>query len=235
MRERKRIYYPQGDQHGKRRPRKPIRYEYVPFTPEDIRPYDILLTRSKSIHGPLIVFFSQSDQRSAWLSHAGQVLGDGKTISEADYPYHKFTPVSKYMQKQEEGVYRITVCRLVEDIWPDAAFRKRAEEECEIYHRALHRNEYSAISGLLPMMMVSILRNAIPFLKRGKWKRPPTDPETGRKIFICSALIKYGWGWAQRELGEDWFPSSLSLEIPSPQDIYDATSTKFVAGWRRTQ
>jgi hypothetical protein len=226
-------YHPQGDQNGRRRPRKELfRYEYTPFDRYDVRPFDILMTRSKSLHAAAIVYFSGTDGESAWLSHSGQIMADGKTVSEANYPVHEYTPIDKYLELQERDKVRLTLIRLKPSIWPSREVREKAYDACGSYHRSIEGRRYDLVPGLLPMMMVSIIRNSIPFLKRGAWDHVPAAGQEA--VFICSAIVDYGWAWAQRRLARDFFKSTLSLAVPSPQDIYDSEFTEFVAGWRKT-
>ena len=212
-------YYPRGDLDGRRRPRKRNwRYTYRPIDRYDIRPYDILCSRDKSFISAGIIFFSGTDQRSAWLSHCGQVLGDGRTVSEATYPAHRYRDIDDFLQDQEEDKSRLTLIRLREDLWPSGEVQRQCEDYCEMYHRSLEGTHYE-FPALGAMAIVSILRNSLPFLKRGKWEGIPEEQQ--RAIYICSGIVKWGWALASRELGRDLFPASLSKLVPSPQDVFD--------------
>lgn len=224
--------YPRGDQRGRHRPRKVFyRYEYTPFDRWDVKPFDILLCRSRSLHGAAITIFSSTDGHPAWLSHAGQVMADGKTISEANFPRHNYADINDYLADQDKGTVRLTLVRLKPSIWPDKNTRARGYAACQEYHQRIAGRSYDAFKGLFPMMLVSILRNSIPFLKRGTWDHIPASAQ--ETIFICSAIVDYGWRWAQEKLNRDFFPQTLSLVVPSPQDIFNSPDVEFVAGYRQ--
>jgi len=211
----------------------------VPITLDKIRPFDILLTRQKSLLSAVIVAASMSDGHYAWLGHGGQIKADARTVSEANYPYHQDTPIEAYLEEQEKGKVRLTIVRLKDSLWPDISTQLEAYGKCEQFHNTLndrslssvmkgHGAEYDGVA-LLPMLLVSILRNSNPFFKRGKWNSIPQKYQTA--VLICSAIIKWGFAWAQQKLKIDFFPSSLSLTVPSPQDIFDSPHTEYVCGW----
>jgi len=225
-------FNPHGDMDGRRRPRKILyRYVYTPFDRYDVRSFDILLSRSKSLHAAGIIFFSGTDGKSAWLSHAGQVMSDGKTVSEANFPNHEYTSIDDYLEEQKRDKVRLTLVRLKEDLWPSREVREKARDACESYHRSIAGEQYSLVSGLFPMMITGLIRNLLPFLKRGTWDHIPEEDQ--RTIFICSAIVDYGWAWGQQAVGKDFFPSTLSLAVPSPQDIFETPATEFIGGWRK--
>jgi len=200
-------YDPRGDMDGRRRPRKTLyRYTYTPFDRYDVRPFDILLSRGKTLHSAGILFFSGTDGRTAWLSHAGQVMADGQTVSEANFPKHEYTSIDDYLEEQDRGETRLTLVRLREDLWPNRDTRRKARDACESYHRSIDGEKYSLVSGLFPMMITGLIRNLLPFLKRGAWEHIPEEDQ--RTIFICSAIVDYGWAWGQQATGKDFFPST---------------------------
>ena len=224
-------YYPQGDLDGRRRPGlKKFGYEYLPFDRLDVKPYDILCTRQKSFIAAGIIFFSGTDGESAWLAHCGQVLGDGVTVSEAVYPTHRYRHIDRFLEDQAEDKVRLTLVRLREDLWPDSETKRRCEDFCEAYHKSLENTHYE-FPALAPMAFVSIIRNSLPFIKQGKWEGIPEADQ--RSLYICSAIVKWGWWLASKELAQDLFPASLSKLVPSPQDIFDSSATRYVAGWRK--
>ena len=223
---------PRGDMDGRRRPRQTLyRYIYTPFDRYDVRPFDILLSRSKSLHAAAILLFSGTDGKTSWLSHAGQVMSDGKTVSEANFPTHEYTSIDDYLARQEQDQVRLTLVRLREDLWPSREVREKARDACESYHRSIAGEQYSLVSGLFPMMITGMIRNLLPFLKSGAWDHIPAADQ--RVIFICSSIVDQGWMWGQQATEKDFFPSTLSLVVPSPQDIYDTPATEFIGGWRK--
>jgi hypothetical protein len=228
------IFDPRGDIDGRRRPRKRLyRYTYTPLDRYDFQPFDILLVRTKTLHAAGIILFSGVDGKTAWLSHAGQVIEkDGRlVVSEANIPRHEYTPIEDYLEKQERDKCRLTLVRLKEELWPSREVRDRARDVCLAYHLAIDGEQYEVMRGLVPMAAVSLLRKFLPFIKRGAWEYIPREDQ--EVIFICSAIVDWGWRWGQLEVNKDFFPSTLSLVIPSPQDIYETPATEFIAGWRK--
>ena len=235
-------FFPDNDGMHRRPEHRYWKYIYpISVDPERIKRGDILLTRAKSVSSAGIIYFSGTDTVRAWLSHCGQIL-ENNIVSEASYPYHKLTPLSDYLALEKENKVRLTVVRLKDSVYPDIEVKRRALMACERYHLSLghypsmrdylksHGHPYNAI-GLTPMLAMSILRNTLPFLKKGKWHNIPKEYEA--VIFICSGIVKWGFAWLMREIKVDLFPSSLSRMIPSPQDIYDSPYTEYVCGWKK--
>ena len=225
-----RVYNPYSDINRPRRKKVRWRYQYTPFTIDDVQPFDLLFTRQKSFIAAAIIYFSGTEGKRAWLAHVGQVMADGRTVSEASFPEHEYTPIEEYFEAQKNNTVRLTLCRLSPVVFPDEETKQTAYEKCEAYHRSLVGRKYE-LTGLFPMLLVSVLRGLIPFLKRGRWENIPK--EKAKIVFICSGITDKGWAWAQRVTGRDWFPSSLSLLVSSPQDQYEAWSTQFKGGWRK--
>jgi len=205
-------------------------FDYGIIKKEEIRPFQIVCTRERSIISAMIVSASISDGHPAWLSHCGQIMADGVTVSEAVYPYHKYTHIDDFLHSYATGNSRLTIIQLRDGVFPNSIVRRTAEEKCQRYHESLEGTEYPVVS-LIPMLLTSILRNSNPFLKKGTWKSIPQEKE--KQVLICSGEVDYGWGWLQREIHHDIFPSTLSLKIPSPQDIFDSPDTNFIAGTRK--
>jgi len=224
---------PHGNVNGRHRrwrERRRWKYEYVSFTADDVKPMDILLTREKSFISAIIIYFSGTSGKKAFVSHCGQVMADGVTVSEANFPEQEQTDIQEYFNRQKKGEVKLTLVRFVNDIvFPTEEIRQEAYQKCQEYHQSIKGDRYDVVA-LLPMMLIALLRGVLPFLKRGKWFSIPQKAE--RVITICSRIIDKGWGWLQRKTHRDLFPSSLSLRVVSPQDIYDSYSTKFIAGWK---
>ena len=220
---------PHGDMSGlhRRAEHRRWHFEYNPISLSDVKPFQIIGTRERSIISAIIIAASISDGRSAWISHVGQVMADGRTVSEATFPVHSYTPIEAFLHKYAIKNSRLTIMELREGIYQTEEIRRRAQRECQLYHESLEGTEYQ-VSGLLPMLMTSMLRNSNPFLKRGTWKAIPQEKE--EQIHICSAIVDRGWMWLQNEIHRDIFPSTLSLKIPSPQDIVDSEYIRIVAG-----
>ena len=243
MKERKyNPFFPDHDGLHRRKEHRYWKYIYpVPVELHRIKPGDILLVRSKSVIGALIIYLSEVDGKRAWLNHAGQILDD-YMVSEANYPYHAMTSLSDYIEAEREGEVRLTVVRLKESVFPDIETKKVAYSQCKWFHTHLdyyssvreylecHGHPYNSMS-LVPMAVISLIRNHIPFLKTGRWKNIPSEKQ--EVVFICSGIVKWGWGWLMRKIKVDLFPSSLSLMVPSPQDIYDSPYTEYVCGWKK--
>jgi len=225
-------YDPHGDRNSRHRQDEHRRWhsEYDPVSLSDIKPFQIIGTRERSIISALIVSVSISDGHPAWLSHVGQVMADGRTVSEATFPIHSYTPIEDFLYKYSMRNSRLTIMQLRDGIYQSDEIKRQAQRECQLYHESLEGTQYQ-VSGLLPMLMTSILRNSNPFLKRGTWEAIPQEKE--KEVYVCSAEIDYGFSWLQRKINHDIFPSTLSLKIPSPQDIFDSPDTQFVAGTRK--
>jgi len=223
---------PKGDVNSRHRRDEHRRwhFEYNPVSLDDIKPFQIIGTRERSMISAIIVAASISDGHPAWLSHCGQVMADGRTVSEAVFPTHAYTPIEAFLHKYSTRNSRLTIMQLREGIYQTEEIRIKAQRECQLYHESLDSMQYQ-VSGLLPMLLTSILRNSNPFLKRGAWKAIPQEKE--KEIYICSGEIDYGWSWLQRKINHDIFPSTLSLKIPSPQDVYNSDDTQYVAGTRK--
>ena len=223
---------PHGDMNGyhRRAEHKRWYFDYGPIGIEDIKPFQIIATRERTVISATIVAASGYDGHYAWLSHVGQIMADGKTISEATYPEHSYTPIEDYLHKYSLGTARVAILKLRDGLFPNGEVRHIAERKCELYHRSLEGTKYD-LPALIPMLMTSIIRNTIPFLKNGPWYHIPEEKQ--KKILICSAEVDDGWGWLQREINHDIFPSTLSLVVPSPQDVYDSPDTEFVAGTKK--
>ena len=205
---------------------------YYSIDQSDFRPYDILLTASRSFIGMGIRLFSMVNGQAAWLNHSGQVLlrGGNLVVSEASYPCHKFTPVIDYLKAQRKGKCRLTLMRFNKSVWRgDTITQEIAEKFCWNWHNAQTGIRYTT-KALIPMALWSLIRNLTPFV-RGRYDNIP-NPEWSN-IFICSLIVDYGWFLGQSLTHKDFFPSSLSRTIPSPQDIYESPYTRFIAGWRR--
>jgi len=158
------------------------------------------------------------------------LMADGRTVSEAVFPTHAYTQIEDFLHKYSMKNSRLTIMQLREGIYRDDNTKRQAQRECQLYHESLEGTHYQ-VSGLLPMLMTSILRNSNPFLKRGTWKAIPQEKE--KEVHICSAIVDCGWMWLQNEIHRDIFPSTLSLKIPSPQDIVDSPDTRYIAGTRK--
>jgi len=223
---------PHGDSDGRHRRSEHRRwhFDFGPINRDDIKPFQIVATRGKTMVSAIIVTASMSDGHSAWLSHCGQIMADGVTVSEAVYPKHKYTHIDEFLRQYQTRESRLTILKLRDGLFPNEEIKHIAERKCQLYHESLEGTEYP-ISGLLPMLMVSILRNSNPFLKRGAWESIPEEKQ--KQILICSGEVDYGWGWLQREINHDIFPSTLSLKVPSPQDIHDTPDTHFISGTRK--
>lgn len=236
---------PRGDMNSRHRGYDRIQYHYetTPISLDIIKPFDILLVRKKSLISALIIHFSRSDGIDAWLSHAGQILPwdshmripepeSGLIVSEANYPYHEYIPIDKYLSEYERGKCRLTLVRIRPDLFPSLDIRSQAQRSCLEYHLSIAGERYDVVGGLLPMLLISLVRNSIPWLKRGKWFQIPKY-EDQEKAFICSRIVDLGWAPLQQLINTDIFPSSLSCLVPSPQDIFDSQATVFVAGTRK--
>ena len=223
---------PHGNENGRHRQGEHRRwhFDYGVIREEDIKPFQILASREKSIISAVIVAASGYDGHYAWLSHVAQVMADGRTVSEAVYPEHKYTPISEYLNKYIAGDARVTILKLRDGLFPNDEIRRTAERKCQLYHESLAGTKYD-FPALIPMLITSVIRNTIPFLKNGPWYSIPEEDQ--KKILICSAEVDDGWGWLQREIHHDIFPSTLSLKVPSPQDVWDSPDTNFVAGTRK--
>jgi len=216
-------------------------FDYSPISLADIKPFQILVCRAKSMISATIVAASLSDGHAAWLSHCGQILpwcpemkvprpSSGLIVSEATFPRHSYTPIEHYLKQYTMDNTRLTILKLRDGVYQTDEIKHIAERKCQLYHNTLI-GAYYEVPGLLVMLMTSILRNSNPFLKKGKWISIPE--EKAKQVMICSAEVDYGWAWLQREINHDLFPSSLSLSVSSPQDIYDSPDTAFVAGTRK--
>ena len=249
-RERREILDPAGDQNGyhRRRDRKHWTFERVELvTIDNTQPFDILLSRGKSLKSAGIIFFETVDGVRAWFSHCGQIL-PGYIVSEACYPYYKRTPLRGYIERDRAGVDRVTIVRIRDEVFGDEATKAWAQEKCLDYHNSIAgiagpdgdvlkilRNQtghpYNLIDGLMLMMVMSIIRNSNPFLKRGRWENIPAEYQY--VIFICSGILNWGWADFMRAKNVCLFPSSLSLLVPTPQDIWYTENTGFIAGWKK--
>jgi len=252
---------PAGDHDGyhRRQDRKHWRYELVePVTIEDTRPFDILLTRSKGFISPIIIFFELVDGKVASFSHSGQIL-PGYIVSEANYPYYERTPLQDYLTAQKQGKTRLTIIRIKPEMFGSLEMQREAEAHCLSYHnkialvsgvgrQSLHHpapnrgdirrviayqtgHPYDAIGGLFPMALMSIVRNLLPFIKKGRWENIPEINQ--QVIFICSGIINWGWAWFMRESGICLFPASMSKLVPSPQDLWASAHTRYVSGFKK--
>lgn len=216
------------DQRGyhRREDHKHYKMYYYPIT--DVQPYDILLTSSKSMIGLAVRLFSQIDGRRAFVSHVGQILGDGVTVSEANYPRHEYTALDHYLESQERDECRLTIVRIKDVVWGgDMDLKAKAQRYCEEYHRIDCFGDAYEELGLFPMALFSIFRNILPV--KGRFLHIPKKKQ--EKLHICSVVVDEGWAYGQQYTCTDFFPSSLSLHYPSPQDIYDSPHTEFVSGW----
>jgi len=223
---------PHGDQNGlhRRDEHRRWHFDYGVIRREDIKPFQIVCTRERSMISAIIVSASISDGHPAWLSHCGQIMADGVTVSEAVFPTHKYTHIDDFLHSYGTEDSRMTLVQLRDGLFPNDDIRHIAERKCQLYHESLAGTKYD-FPALIPMLITSVIRNTIPFLKNGPWYSIPEEKQ--KKILICSAELDDGWGWLQREINHDIFPSTLSLKVPSPQDIYDSPDSHFVAGTRK--
>ena len=224
---------PHGDNDGYHRKseHKFWGYKNYPIGIDEIEPYWILCERSKAFLSAGIIFFETIEGRRGWLSHCGQVIPkDGQlVVSESCFPIHKYTPLKEYFEEQEKGKSRLTWVRLRPEIWTSVQLKEQAEAECLNYHLSRAGMKYPPVN-LGPMAGVSIIRNIFPFIKHDHWHRyiPPEALDDER---VCSAEVACGWSWAEYKLEKIFFPASLSLVFPSPQDIFDSPHTEFVGGF----
>jgi len=217
---------------GRHRRSEHIFYRDIDYglTMDQFRAGDILCVASKSVIGAVIREFSMSDGKAAWLNHVGQVMRKNGhlVVSEANYPTHSFTKIADYLSAQRRNKCRLTLIRLDKRLFPTKTQYNHALEWLTGFHLAQEGHKYT-VAGLFPMALYSALRNLTPFI-RGKYKSIPIPHP--QDLFICSALVDWGWQVGQMMCKTDFFPSSTGGEC-SPQDIFDSPHTKFIAGWRR--
>lgn len=204
--------------------------ERWPITRDQIRPFQIMLSRKRTMISSIITNASSTDGRAAWVSHAGQIMEDGKTVSEAVYPEHIYTPIDYYLDKYRKGKLQLTIIEFRPGIYPDEEIKRIAQNKCQEYHLGLEGESYD-VGALFPMLMVSIIRNTFPFLKRGAWIHIPKSK--AEEVLVCSGEIDIGWWWLQKTINHDIFPSTLSLRVPSPQDLWESRDTRFVGGCKK--
>lgn len=221
--------------------RRHWRYEIpIPLTLEMVKPFQLLFVRSKSLISAAIVYFEGVGCKRAWVSHVGQVMADGRTVSEANWPTHSFTPIEYYLDRQRAGEIRLTLAEIVPGTF--GMYTGQAMDACEHYHAnlggdmaaELARRRIKAppnyqLSALFPMALTSMARRLIPWT--GGWRHIPQPYETA--TFICSGIVDWGWGEGQRLINKDLWPSSLSGSVPSPQDILDSKCVRYIAGVKK--
>lgn len=221
--------------------RRHWRYEIpIPLTLERVKPFQLLFVRVKSMISAAIVYFEGVGCKRAWVSHVGQVMADGRTVSEANWPEHSFTPIEHYLDLQRSGEARLTLAEIVPGTF--GMYTGQAMGACEHYHANLGRDmaaEFARrrikappnyqLSALIPMALTSMARRLIPWT--GGWRHIPQPYETA--TFICSGIVDWGWGEGQRLINKDLWPSSLSGSVPSPQDMIDSPAVRYVAGTQK--
>ena len=240
-------YDPHGNMNGRHRRQELKSRAWINYgmTIDDFEPYDLLFVASKSMIGLGIRIFSSTDGRLAWLNHVGQVIPwtplllelwgvecppSGLVVSEANYPVHCYTPVEQYLFEQNKGHCRLTLMTLSDAIWASERQHDEACFACLDYHVSLGPKKYDAVGGLGPMLIISLFRNLTPLMWGKEYIRIPQEDE--RVVFICSEEVDLGWRPGQEMTGIDFFWSTLSTLIPSPQDEYESKWTVFKTGWK---
>lgn len=217
------------------------RYEIpVALTLDQVKPFQLLFVRSKSLISAAIIYFEGFGCKRAWVSHVGQVMGDGRTVSEANWPEHSFTPIEYYLDRQRAGEVRLTLAEIVPGTFGEHTLA--AAIACERYHANLGRDmgaelarqgyptpAHYELSALIPMALTSMARRLIPW--SGGWQHIPQEYESA--TFICSGIVDWGWGEGQRLINKDLWPSTLSGRVPSPQDMIDSKYVRYVAGVKK--
>ena len=212
----------------------------VPLTADLIKPFQLLFVRSKSLISAAITYFEGTGGKRAWVSHVGQILANGWTVSEANWPEHSFTPIDYYLDLQRAGEVRLTLTEIIPGTWGEHDFL--AKVACEHYHAGIGRDMRAELAkrglpvpgryelaALFPMMITSIARGLIPWT--GSWTHIPQEYEAA--TFICSGIVDWGWAEGQRLINRDIFPSTLSGTVPSPQDMLDSPAVRYVAGTKK--
>ena len=225
---------PKGDVHSRHRRQDKKFYRDVDhgITMQDFKAGDILLVSSKSVIGTLIRQFSMVNGKAASVNHVGQVIKrkGHLCISEANFPTHDFTNLSSYLGAQRRGKCRLTLVRLKDECFKTETQKDHAMQWMTGWHTSQEGHKYT-VAGLLPMAFVSVLRNLTPFIRNRLKGIPVPRPED---LFVCSAIVDWGWFVGQTMAEMDYFPSSLS-DVPRPQDILDSPHVRFIAGWQRSQ
>lgn len=224
---------PKGDENSRRRrPEKkfyrPVRW---PLTEEMVKPFQIIGSLSKTVHGAGIKVFSRSDGKPAFLCHVGEVIErDGQlVVSEAVFPEHIYTPISEVFEEERRGESRLTLMDIDPRFWDnDRELQELSEQKCLEYHLGLEGTKYYW-PVFFPMAAYSAFRNLTP-LMRGRFEN--IIVKRFQRVFICSNDVDEGYRYAQELMKRDLFLSTLHKFITTPQDIFYGPYTRFLGGWK---